>query len=72
MKRTKYEIARLIGSRALQISMGAPPLVKLNDEILKKISFNPVEIAKMEYEQGTLPIEIKRMALKHETKRKEA
>ncbi|RLI93569.1 MAG: DNA-directed RNA polymerase subunit K, partial [Candidatus Altiarchaeales archaeon] len=26
---TKYEIARLIGARALQIKMGAPILIKL-------------------------------------------
>ena len=31
-KFTKYEIARMIGSRALQISMGAPFLVKLTEE----------------------------------------
>lgn len=30
---TKYEIARMIGSRALQISMGAPFLIKLTPKI---------------------------------------
>lgn len=62
---TKYERARLIGSRALQISMGAPFLIKLNQKQLKEISFNPVEIAKLEFEAGVLPITVKRL-LPHE------
>ena len=57
---TKFEKARLIGSRALQISQGAPFLVKLEKEQLEKLKYNPVEIAKMEYEAGLLPIEPKR------------
>jgi DNA-directed RNA polymerase subunit K len=58
---TKYEKARLIGARALQISMGAPFLIKLNDEELAKMNYNPVEIAKMEYDKNALNIDIKRM-----------
>lgn len=57
---TKYEKARLIGARALQISMGAPLLLDLKEEDLEKINYNPVEIAKMELEKGVLPITIKR------------
>lgn|GEM_PF-392611 len=57
---TKYEIARMLGSRALQISMGAPFNIKLDEEDLKRIRYNPVEIAKMEYEAGALPITVKR------------
>lgn len=60
MEHTKYEHARIVGARALQISMGAPFLVKLNDEDLKRMAYNPVEIAKMEYKQGLIPIEVKR------------
>lgn len=59
-KYTKYEHARIIGSRALQISMGAPFLVKLKENDLKKIKYNPVEIAKMEFEKGVIPIDVKR------------
>ncbi len=59
-KHTKYEIARMIGSRALQISMGAPFLVKLTEKDLEAIGFNPIEIAKKEYEQGVLPIAVRR------------
>ena len=35
---TKYEKARIIGSRALQIALGAPILVKLSEEELKILS----------------------------------
>lgn len=59
-KYTKYEIARLIGSRALQISMGAPFLVKLDDKDLAKIGYNPIEIAKIELKEGLLPITVRR------------
>lgn len=57
---TKYEHARIIGARALQISMGAPMLVKLNDEELKKLGYNTIEIAKLEFKQGLIPLKVKR------------
>lgn len=60
MKHTKYEEARLIGARALQIAMGAPVLVKLTEELLKKIKYSPIEIAKLEFNKDVLPITIKR------------
>lgn len=52
---TKYEIARIIGARALQISMGAPLLIKRPKEM-----HDTVEIARTELETGVLPITIKR------------
>jgi|TARA_B100001971_G_C18070788_1_gene472974 DNA-directed RNA polymerase subunit K len=60
MKFTKYEKARIIGARALQIGMGAPFLIKMTKKGLEQINFNPVEIAKMEYKKDILPITIKR------------
>lgn len=57
---TKYEKARIIGARALQIAMGAPFLVKLSKKDLENIKYNTLEIAKLEYEKGVLPIAIKR------------
>jgi DNA-directed RNA polymerase subunit K/omega len=57
---TVFERARLIGARALQISQGAPLMVKLSTEELEKLKYNPVEIAKREYNEGVLPIVIKR------------
>ena len=57
---TKYERARVIGARALQIAMGAPILVKLSEKDLRKINYRPVSIAIKEFESGVLPITIKR------------
>jgi len=59
-KYTKYEIARMIGSRALQISMGAPFLVKMSEKDLEAVGYNPIEIAKREFEKGVLPITVRR------------
>ena len=56
----KYETARMIGARALQISMGAPFMVKLSEDEVKKLRYNPVEIAKLEFEKGVIPITVKR------------
>ncbi|MCX8162991.1 MAG: DNA-directed RNA polymerase subunit K [Candidatus Micrarchaeota archaeon] len=46
----KYEKARVIGARALQIFAGAPPLIKVNPEQ------TPLEVAKAEFNAGVLPI----------------
>jgi len=59
-KFTKYEKARMIGARALQIAMGAPFLVELDEKKLEGIRYNPVEIAKMEYEAGIIPLDVLR------------
>ena len=53
MEYTRFEKARIIGARALQISMGAPPLL----EVQKK---DPIEIAVLEFEEGVTPITVKR------------
>jgi len=58
---TKYEKARIIGARALQISMGAPFMFEITPDTLKEINYNPVEIAKMEFEKDLIPITIKRL-----------
>jgi len=60
MKYTKYESARIIGARALQLAMGAPMLLKLTEKDLEDIKFNPIQIAKMEFEKDILPITIRR------------
>tara|TARA_Y100000310_G_C20586696_1_gene765792 strand:- start:231 stop:431 length:201 start_codon:yes stop_codon:yes gene_type:complete len=60
MSVTKYEKARIVGARALQIAMGAPILMKVKNDEIKKMSYNPVEIAKKEFENKLLPITIKR------------
>jgi DNA-directed RNA polymerase subunit K len=53
MKYNRFEIARIIGARALQISMGAPILVKTDLS-------DPIAIAKLELEKSVIPIEVKR------------
>lgn len=50
---TRYERARIIGARALQISMGAPLLVKTEQ-------IDPLEIAIEEFNQNVIPITVKR------------
>ena len=60
MKYTKYESARIIGARALQIAMGAPLLLKYDQDKLKAINYSPIELAKEEFFNGVLPITIKR------------
>jgi len=53
MRHTKYEIARMIAARALQLASGAQPLVKT------KIA-DPVKVAKLEFEKGLIPLKVKR------------
>ena len=55
MEYTIYEKARIIGARALEISMGAPILIKR-----EKNEYNPIEIAKKEFEKGVIPISVRR------------
>ena len=59
-KLTKYETARIIGARALQIAMNAPLLVKLSKEDLEKIKYDALKIAEIELESDVLPISVKR------------
>lgn len=57
---TKYEKARMIGSRALQLSMGAPFLVKLEQADLEKIRYDPIAIAKLEFDAEIIPLTVRR------------
>lgn len=50
---TRFEVSRLLGSRALQISLGAPVLIKTKET-------SPLEIAKDEFKNQAIPITIKR------------
>ena len=50
---SRFEKARGIGARALQISMGAPVQIKVPKEII-----DTVIIAQMEYDKGVIPIDI--------------
>ena len=55
---TKYETARLIGARALQIAMNAPLLIKITEEDLEKIKYDALKIAEVEFKSGILPITV--------------
>ncbi len=57
---TKYEKARILGARALQISANAPILLKIEKEELEELNYDPIKIAELEFEAGILPITVKR------------
>ena len=59
-KYTKYEIARILGARSLQLAMDAPVLLKITKEEEEEISYDVLKIAERELEAGVLPITIKR------------
>ena len=66
---TKFEVARIIGARALQIAMDAPLLLKISTEELKAIKYDPLRRAEKELTSGALPISIHRpMPRKHKDK----
>lgn len=57
---TRYEIARIIGARALQIAMDAPLLVKITKEKLEEMRYDALRIAEYELDEEVLPITIHR------------
>jgi DNA-directed RNA polymerase subunit K len=59
-KFTKYEIARILGARSLQLAMDAPVLLKLTKEEEEKLNYDTLRIAEKELEAGVLPITVKR------------
>ncbi len=52
IKLTRFEKARLIGARALQLSLGATPLVDISDSI------DPVDIATLELKENVIPLKV--------------
>ncbi len=59
-KFTRYEIARIIGARALQIAMDAPLLLKVSEDEMKLMQYDSLKIAEREFAEGVLPIDIHR------------
>lgn len=57
---TRYEIARIVGARALQIAMDAPLLIDISDDELEKMNYDPIKIADKEFRDGALPITVHR------------
>lgn len=52
---TRFERARIIGIRALQLNLGAPPLVPIEET-----EWDALKIAEQELNLGVLPISIRR------------
>ena len=52
---TKFEYAKVIADRALEISIGKPPLVKVADHV------GPIDVAKMEWDARVIPIVVRRV-----------
>ena len=52
---TRYEKARIVGARALQISFGAPILIEKPKNLV-----DPIKIAQIELKSGILPLTIRR------------
>ena len=52
---TRFEVARVIGARALQIALGAPVLIKI-----KQDRFDPTGLAEEEFRECMIPMTIKR------------
>ena len=55
MEYTRFEKARIIGARALQISFGAPVLIDYPEK-----ETDPIEIAMLEFDRGVIPITIEK------------
>ena len=53
-KLTRFEKARIIGARALQLSMGAQPKIEIGDTL------DPIDIATLELKKGLIPLDIRK------------
>jgi DNA-directed RNA polymerase subunit K/omega len=51
---TRFELTRVLSARSLQLSLGAPPLVKK----VKELSM--IEVAEKEYKEKVLPLSVLR------------
>jgi DNA-directed RNA polymerase subunit K/omega len=54
-KITRFEKARIVGARSLQISMGAPILIEVDTTLT-----SPIDIALKELGEGILPMTVRR------------
>ena len=52
---TRFERARILGARALQISLGAPILTDIPPGLI-----DPVQISELEFAAGVIPITVRR------------
>ncbi len=59
-KMTRFEKARIVGARSLQISMGAPVLLSADEDLAGQGLTSPIDIALKELDAGILPITVRR------------
>jgi DNA-directed RNA polymerase subunit K len=59
-KFTRYEIARILGARSLQLAMDAPVLLKMSDQEKDEINFDTLRTAEKELVAEVLPITVRR------------
>lgn len=52
---TRFEKARVIGARAIQIELGAPVLIDVPEDLS-----DPIDIAALEFEHDAIPMTIVR------------
>ena len=52
---SKYEKARIVGARALQISMGAPIIIEIPKDVI-----DPLRIALVELDNNAIPMTVRR------------
>lgn len=50
---TRFEVARIIGARALQLALGAPPLIPV-----KPGTIDPIQLAREEFEADVIPLSV--------------
>lgn len=53
-KLTRFEKARIIGARALQLSMGAKPMIEVGEAL------DPIDIATLELKKSLIPLDIRK------------
>ncbi len=53
-KLTRFERARIIGARALQLAMGAKPMVKVSGPM------DPIDIATLELKKKVIPLDVRK------------
>lgn len=51
---TRFEKARIVGARALQLSMGAKPVIEFEGAL------DPIDIAVLELKKGLIPLGIRK------------
>jgi len=52
---TRFERARILGARALQISLGAPPLLDVPEAVV-----DPLALASLEFQSRNVPLTVSR------------